>query len=176
MVLMGCTPKGRLTEQHDVFFGIGAGIRSLVPAIQSAWPEDKLHIDAWRAVTQVGDFAVQVIPRHEPLPHPHLRLFFMNLGGYKPGDFEEYHYKLLAVAGDKAEAIKQAKQSAFYRHTGFKGAVSHIDDKFGVDVDNSYLVDDILPDVFKQHYRISLVPQKGAEDELHIGYFMLSRL
>jgi hypothetical protein len=27
MVMLGCTPEGRLTEQHDIFFGIGTSKR-----------------------------------------------------------------------------------------------------------------------------------------------------
>ena len=40
------------------------------------------------------------------------KLFFINLGGYKPGDFEEYHYKTLTVAQSMAQAVKAAKQTA----------------------------------------------------------------
>ena len=64
------------------------------------------------------------------------RLFFINLGGYKENEFEEYHYKMLTACEDKSVAIQAAKQTAFYKHTGFKGATSHIDDKYGVDVDD----------------------------------------
>ena len=44
-----------------------------------------------------------------------LKLFFVNLGGYQQGSFEEFHYKLLIVATSQAEAISQAKPSKFYR-------------------------------------------------------------
>lgn len=44
-----------------------------------------------------------------------LKLFFVNLGGYQQGSFEEFHYKLLIVATSQAEAISQAKRSKFYR-------------------------------------------------------------
>ena len=54
----------------------------------------------------------------------------------KENEFEEYHYKVLTVAQNKAEVIKKAKATSFYKHCGFKGATSHIDDKYGVDVDD----------------------------------------
>jgi hypothetical protein len=48
MVLLGCTPAGRNTEQHDVFFSIGSGLKDLIPDIVDCWPEakGKIHIDA----------------------------------------------------------------------------------------------------------------------------------
>jgi hypothetical protein len=39
MVILGCTPKGRFTEQHDVFFGIGSSLRELVPQMNDFWKE-----------------------------------------------------------------------------------------------------------------------------------------
>jgi len=52
MLLLGCKPPGRNTEQHDIFFGIGSGLKELIPAIIDSWPEakKKIHIDAWREV------------------------------------------------------------------------------------------------------------------------------
>ena len=78
------------------------------------------------------------------------RLYFINLGGYKENDLEEYHYKLLAVGADKGSAVKMARQTAFYKHTGFKGAASHIDDKYSIDVDDLYELKDILPSSMKK--------------------------
>ncbi|MFT4155363.1 DUF1543 domain-containing protein [Parafilimonas sp.] len=31
MAIIGCTPKGRFTEQHDVFFGIGKTLQEPAP-------------------------------------------------------------------------------------------------------------------------------------------------
>ena len=101
----------------------------------------------------------------------------MNLGGSKQGDFEEYHYKILVAALDKTEAVKKAKETAFYIHTGFKGATSHIDDKYGVDVDDVYEIADILPASIKEKFSILLSPgSESIEDELHLGYFRLDKL
>jgi len=52
---------------------------------------------------------------------------------------------MIVAAGDKGEAVKQAKNTAFYKHTGFKGADSHIDKKYGVDVDDFFEIADISP-------------------------------
>ena len=47
MVLLGCKPEGRHTEQHDVFFGIAPALKDLIPAFKSFWPEakGKIHVD-----------------------------------------------------------------------------------------------------------------------------------
>jgi Domain of Unknown Function (DUF1543) len=178
MLMLGCTPAGRNTEQHDMFFSVAETIKDLVPEIKAFWPEAKgnIHVDAWREVTQVNGYSITVVTK-DAATEAAEKLFFLNLGGYKPGEFDEFHYKMLAVAGDTAGAVKQAKQTAFYKHTGFKGAASHIDDKFGVDVDDLYKVEDILPEAVKQKYSLQVSKTNSmAEDEMHLGYFQLHKL
>lgn len=179
MVLLGCTPKGRLTEQHDIFFGIAENLKQLVPAMIEFWPEAKgeIHIDCWREVTYVNGYSVSVVQK--AVEHSNERhLFFVNLGGYKPGEFEEYHYKLLAVGKTISEAIQQSKKTAFYKHYNFDapGGVSHIDDKFGIDTDDVFKVADVLKDSYKESYSLTLEPAVGPEDELHIGYVQIKKL
>ena len=177
MLLIGCSPAGRHTEQHDVFFGIGDTIKDLVPDLIAFWPEakGKLHLDAWREVTVVNGYAVSVV--NDPDYQSGTQLFFINLGGYKRGEFEEFHYKMVVAAADKGEAVKAAKQTAFFRHTGFKGANSHIDDKYGVDVDDIYAIRDVLPASVKSTYSLNIQPAPEApEDEIHLGYFRLDNI
>jgi len=180
MVMVGCRPKGRHTEQHDVFFGIAASIKDLVPALINFWPEAKgnMHVDAWQEITQVEEFAVEVCLKEQIVSEEKSKqLFFLNLGGYKKDEFEEFHYKMVVVASAKDEAIKKAKESAFYKHTGFKGAPSHIDDKFGVDVDDVFEIKEILPETVKEKYTIRLIKSTSPkQDDLHLGYFKLNKL
>lgn len=175
MLLIGASPPGRNTEQHDVFFGIGNTIRDLVPQVIQFWPEAKkgLHLDAWREVTLVNGYSVSVTADHDSNSGP--QLFFINLGGYKKGEFEEFHYKMIVAAPDKGEAIRAAKQTAFFRHTGFKGANAHIDDKYGVDVDDIHAIRDILPASVKGQYSLAITPAPpdAADDVIHLGYFKL---
>lgn len=184
MVIIGCTPAGRYTEQHDVFFGIGTSMKSLIDDMKAFWPEaeGRIHIDAWREVTQVNGHGIHVLP-HDGIAEANtgtaLQLYFLNLGGYKPGEFEEYHYKMLAVAKDASIAIQQAKKTAFYKHTGFKGATAHVDDKYGVDVDDLHVLKDILDKQYKEKFRLFIEEQAEdnlEEDVLHIGYFKLDKL
>lgn len=175
MLLIGATPPDRNIEQHDVFFGIGETINELIPAVTAFWPgNNKLHFDAWREVTSVNGYKIEVVLKsgdNPPTPH---KLFFINLGGYKQNEFEEFHYKMVIAATDKAEAINLSKKTAFFRHTGFKGATAHVDDKYGVDVDDIYEIGDIMSAAAKERYSIHVSPGSIPEDEIHLGYFKLS--
>lgn len=178
MLLVGSKPPGRFTEQHDIFFGIGSTLSEIVPQLKEFWPEagDKLHVDGWREVNQVGDYKITVVER-KPLQNE-AQLYFINLGGYKPDELEEFHYKILIVAKDKGEAIQGSKQTAFYKHTGFEGATSHIDDKYGIDVDDMFAIPDILTPALKEKYSIQIIKNesKGEEDEIQLGYYKLEKL
>jgi len=177
-LLLGCRPAGRNTEQHDAFFGIGWSLKDLVPQMNNFWPNGgNIHIDSWREVTIVDGYSINIIPKEKASAIRKNKLFFINLGGYKPNDLEEYHYKLITVSTNKAGAIKAAKQTAFYLHTGFKGAPSHIDDKYGVDIDDIHEIQDILPQSLKEQFTIAIEKtSETREDELHIRYVKLSSL
>jgi hypothetical protein len=179
MILIGCTPPDRHTEQHDVFFGVGQNLYQLKQDIIDFWPEanGEVHIDAWREVTNVDGYKISIVNRQEKITADSDKLFFINMGGYKQNEFEEFHYKMITVAANKGSAIQQAKQTAFYKHTGFKGAESHIDDKYGIDVDDIYNIEDILPQAVKEKYTINLVKEfPGKEDEMNLGYIKLNKL
>ena len=197
MLLLGCKPAGRHTEQHDVFFGIGTELNALVPSIQAFWPEGKknLHVDAWREVTRVGDYTIRVRQKTESAAvtsltpvfgtqtgtagAPEPKLFFINLGGYRKNEFEEYHHRMLVVAADRTAAAAQAKKAVFYKENGFKGASAHIDDTYGIDVDELYDVQEMLPPVFAAQYMLEITPAlSGAqeEDAVQLGYLPLWKI
>jgi len=180
MLLLGSRAPGRHVEQHDFFFAIAHTLKELVPAIKSFWPEAKgnLHIDGWREMTNVDGYRIKVKLKEDLVSTvPAKRLFFINLGGYQENKFEEQHYTLLTVKDNRAQASKEAKDTFFYKHHGFKGATSHIDDKYGIDVDDLYEIEDILPAEQKEVYRIELSPEANlSEDKLHLGYFKLNAL
>ena len=182
-LILGCTVKGRLIEQHDVFFGIGSSLSQLVPKIKEFWPDANkdIHIDVWREVTFVDNFSIAIVPKNKIL-EPDLnspKLFFLNIGGYKQNEFEEYHYKMLTIADTIADAIKKSKKSVFYKHFGFKGAVSHIDEKYGIDVDDLHNVSDILSPADRELYSIKIdvcTEIFVQQDEFHIGYLKLNKI
>lgn len=178
--MLGATPPGRHIEQHDIFFGIGTSLKALAPAMKAFWPEpERIHIDAWREVTVVENYRVVVVPKDQPEGQEAVnkKLFFINLGGYQENKFEEQHYVLLTVKDNRAAAFKEAKQTLFYKNNQFDKATSHIDDKYGVDVDDLYEIEDILSPEQKANYRIELHPVSGlAEDAMHLGYIKMSLL
>ena len=177
MVMLGCKPQGRITEQHDIFFGIGKSLTDLIPEMNAFWPEakGKIHIDAWREITFVDGFSLEITERNAAVLQNE-KLFFINLGGYKENEFEEYHYKVVTVAKNKAEAIKKSKQTTFYKHCGFKGATSHIDDKYGIDVDDIYNIEDLLSDETKKNFQIQIhATNSSVDDILHIGYLKIKK-
>lgn len=181
MILLGCTPKGRHTEQHDIFFGIGTTLSDLKTSIIDFWPEaeGKIHIDGWREVTHVDGYSINISTRKIGSEASATnKLFFLNLGGYRRNEFDEFHYKILTVAENKGIAVQNAKKTSFYIHTGFEGgAGSHIDDKYGVDVDEMYEIEDILPPDVKEKYSIDIsADPTRKEDELFLGYLKIEKI
>lgn len=179
MILVGCRPPGRFTEQHDVFFGIGESVTKMIPHIVRFWPEakGKMHLDAFREVNFVDGYEIEVLERSGQVDDEgDLKLFFINLGGYKRGEFDEFHYKMLVVAKSQSEAIAISKETAFFKHTGFVGAPSHIDDKYGIDVDDIFQVQEILAPAFKEKYHLKISEKEGPEDALHLGFFPFKKI
>lgn len=188
MVQLGGRPKGRLIEQHDIFFGVANQVRELVDDINHHWPEvkKKWHIDSYRAITKVGNHTVKLIESNNQTANDNgLKLFFINLGGYQRGSFEEFHHKLLIVAATQAEAIKQAKQSTFYKEFTFKdkdspfNAASHIDGKFEVDIDDIYNVNDLISNVqilIEPTIHNSHELANADEDKEYVGYLSIKNL
>jgi hypothetical protein len=205
-VLLGCTPKGRNTEQHDVMFGVAKTLDELsdnmklfwhkpliaelavaagnlypnvdVLLLQSEWlkpllKRDKVHIDAWVQVNYVEGYRVDILPQNQAGGNNGLRLFFINLGGYRAGEFEEFHKKFFVVAANVREALAKAKQHDFMKEYAAesigKAGVAHLDDQHKIDfeADDIICVSDILDD----KYVIQLVQVADyTENELIIGY------
>lgn len=179
MLLLGCRPNGRNTEQHDIYFGIAKELKDLIPAVKTFWKSSgNIHIDAWRIINNVNGYQIKITEKPDNAQNEK-KLFFLNLGGYKENEFEEFHYKVLTVSNNKNEAIAAAKKTAFFQHTGFgKLAVSHVDDKFGIDVDDIFEIKDILTATDKNSFSVSIVKSETdlPEDILNMGYFKLSTL
>lgn len=187
MVQLGGRPKGRLIEQHDMFFGVANQVSELIDDINQHWPEvkNKWHIDSYRAISKVDNYAIKLVESNDQAESTNdLKLFFINLGGYQRGSFEEFHYKLLIVAATQTDAIKQAKQSEFYKAFTYKdkespfNAASHIDDKFEVDIDDIYNVNDLISNV-----RLLIEPISNeshelahADDKEYVGYLSIKNL
>lgn len=177
-VILGATPPGRNTEQHDVFFGIAESLKDLVPDMKRFWPEakGKIHIDCYKEVRFINGYEIKITPKNTVISEDHL--FFINLGGYERGKFEELHEQFLMVDKSMAKIIRRVKKTDFYKKMGFPDAVSHIDDKLGVDIDDIFKVNDILPLNMKEKYSVILEKTEKADQDnfTHIGYLAISKL
>ncbi len=179
MMLLGSKAPKRNVEQHDYFFGIASSVKELVPQIKLFWKEagNSIHVDGWREVRSVDGYEVKVVLKNAASTSSQNKLFFVNLGGYQFNKLEEQHYVILTVQEDSKAAVKQAKRSLFFKSNTMKGANSHIDDKYGIDIDDVYRVEDILDDHFKERYQLEITPASDLPpDEIYLGYFKLNKL
>ncbi len=216
MLKIGARPQGRLIEQHDVMFVIANSLSEIIESVNQHWPavKNNWYLDAWREVKRVGDYQILLstdsfskdgLSKDKALADNRLpdniladeridnkldshgkQLYFVNLGGYLPGQFEEFHYKTLVVAETLGKATAQVKKTAFYQDYTFDNvdtaksgvATSHVDDKHQLDLDDIHCVADLLP------RDVALTIQPLTEDEknqlsddaLHIGYLSLKQI
>ena len=191
MLKIGARPQGRLIEQHDVMFIVANSLSETIAVVNQRWPEvkNKWHVDAWREVKRVGDYGITLVNQVNSSvtqASQDTQLYFINLGGYLPNQFEEFHYKTLVVAASVSKATAQVKKSTFYRDFTFDNAnpavsgvaTSHVDDKHQLDMDDIHCVADLLPNEFALFIH-ELNEQQKSElplDELHIGYLSLKQL
>ncbi len=194
MLLLGCKPPGRHIEQHDIFFGIAHSLKELVPEMKSFWSHsNNIHIDAWREVTTVDNYSIAIVSKTENVSigggvktsgidknvpaAEDPKLFFINLGGYQENKFEEQHYFVLTVKNNRNAAFAEAKATLFYRENHIPGAGSHIDDRYGIDVDDLYQIDEMLSSGQKELYSIRLLAGGSKTmDEFHLGYLPINNL
>lgn len=216
MLKIGARPQGRLIEQHDVMFVIANSLSETIESVNQHWPavKNNWHLDAWREVKRVGDY--QILLSTDSLSKDGLskdgwskdnaladnifaedrvdnkldnqgkQLYFVNLGGYLPGQFEEFHYKTLVVAETLGKATAQVKKTAFYQDYTFDNvdtaksgvATSHVDDKHQLDLDDIHCVADLLPNDVALTIQPLTEPEKNQlpDDALHIGYLSLKQI
>jgi hypothetical protein len=171
MILIGYRSRGFNTEQHDVIFLAGTSIENtaFLQQIRASVPLPKyimVHIDAYVEVTQADGYAVSVVTDRQQLSPQDKKLFFVNLGGYKKGIFQEYHKSILLALTDMSELKKRAMADSFTTDMDSdfpNDARPHVDDrmKLGVDIDDAMEVQDKLG-----NYYISLTPNPGGRDSI----------
>ncbi|RFZ91003.1 DUF1543 domain-containing protein [Mucilaginibacter conchicola] len=182
MLLLGSKAPARNVEQHDFFFGIAATLKDLIPEIKAFWPEagNSLHIDGFREVNSVNGYGISITEKTDEQPGQENKLFFINLGGYQPNELKETHYTVLTVQPDRTTAMQEAKKTIFFKTntiTKVKGANAHIDEKYGIDVDEIYRIEDILSPYQKAKFHIAITPNANLpEDEIQLGYFKLDKI
>ncbi|MGC4043309.1 MAG: DUF1543 domain-containing protein [Armatimonas sp.] len=115
------------TELHDVVFVVGPTIEATYEQLMDKWFGDplRLHIDSWMELDLVDGYRITLRPE---LPAQPEKLYFINLGAYRPGEFTELHANAFLVAGDTKEVKQRAKQ------TLLRGTDQlHTDDLYDID-------------------------------------------
>ena len=116
------------TELHDVVFVTGASIEATYDQLLDKWfgLPGGLHIDAWAELDVVDGYEVSLADAPDPGVQ---RLFFVNLGAYRPGELSEVHANGVLVAATLQDAKRRAKA------TLLPGKVTelHTDDLYEVD-------------------------------------------
>lgn len=77
-------------EVHDIQFVAANEPQDAWPALREAWfgDKDKIHIDGYSRITWVNGYSVTLSPEPSPTAN---RLFFVNVGGYRPDTLAELH-------------------------------------------------------------------------------------
>src|SRR5436190_16812476 len=135
LYLGGRAPRAN-PELHDMVFATGTGIEDCYEQILEKWfgtPGD-VHIDSWLELDIVDGWRVNL---SRTAPAPGLKLFFVNLGAYRDGEFTEAHAVGFYVATDALEAKKRALAELF--KTGF--TERHKDDL--LDIDDCIIIDGV---------------------------------
>ncbi|MEE4296863.1 MAG: DUF1543 domain-containing protein [Wenzhouxiangella sp.] len=127
-VLLGGRAPGCRVELHDVAFAVGESLETIHDTLLDQWFGEPhgLHVDAYCLVDQVEGYRIRLDP--SPPNHPEQRLYFINIGGYRPGEFAEQHAYHLLAAPNKTEAKAKAKRQLLQGHTEV-----HKDDLYDVD-------------------------------------------
>ena len=134
LVVLGGRAPGCHIELHDVRFVAGTTIEAAIPELRRQWfgRREGLHLDAYLAVRAVDGWAVS-LGRQPPAPRPE-RLWFVNLGAYRPDSLAELHHFGLVVARSpqaaKAAAKRQWLRRALHLH---KDDLSAVDDCLAIE-------------------------------------------
>jgi len=109
LVVLGGRTATSLIELHDVRFVAGRSIEETLPELRRQWfgRREGLHLDAYMAVRAIDGWLVHL--GREPGPPRPERLWFVNLGAYRPDSLAELHHFGLVVARSAAAAKAQAK-------------------------------------------------------------------
>jgi hypothetical protein len=161
-VCLGGRAPGCNVELHDVVFAAGESLEALHPQLLDRWFGDpeRVHVDAWSRVETVPGYRVRLA--REPAPSGP-RLYFVNIGGYAPGElFERHAYAL--YAGTSAGEVKTRAKSEL------------LPGRDEVHRDDLYEVDDLLTidRVDGWHVHLEPDPDAGAADVTN-GYFPIPR-
>ena len=149
-------------ELHDVVFVIGTSIEDTYPMLVKKWFGDPchVHIDSYMHLQYVDGFEIELV-KEQSEGDSSKKLYFINLGAYKPCEFTEYHQSAFYVAESSPEAVRRAKSELCQGlETIHKDDVVLLD---RVSHPLDYDVDDVLEIRAVDEYYICLKPATSAE-------------
>lgn len=161
-VCLGGRAPGCNIELHDVVFAAGESLEAIHPQLLDRWFGDpeRVHVDAWARVDQVPGHRVR-LTRDVPTEGP--RLYFVNIGGYAPGELLERHAYAL-YAGDSAGQVKTRARAEL------------LQGRREVHRDDLYDVDDLLAIETIDGWHVELTPNPDAgAPAVTNGYFPIPR-
>lgn len=166
-VYLGGKADGCNIELHDVVFVVGTCIEETYPLLAKKWfgNMDGFHIDAYVHLKNIDGYEIELSKTQVTSSK---KLYFINLGAYKPHEFTEYHQSGFYVTEDAPEAVQRAKSELCQ---GLQ--VIHKDDVVLLDhVKGGFDVDDILEIGNVDDYFISLRPSSSQERPLPIAEYI----
>ena len=149
------------TELHDIVFVTGSSVETAYDQLLAKWfglPQG-LHIDAWAELDVIDGYEISL----SPIPNPGSdRLYFVNLGAYRPGELGEVHANAFLVAADVQDAKRRAKAALL------------TDGAEQVHTDDLYEVDSCIELDAVNDFHVTLTPtDRQAPFEAHTGYHVL---
>lgn len=94
-------------ELHDIRFSTGEKAEDCYDDLRKQWwgTPKSLHLDCWGKIEQADGYDLTL--SKEPQDNP-FKLFFLNMGGYQSGQFEELHKNILMVDETSHKAVVRA--------------------------------------------------------------------
>lgn len=158
--VLGGTAPGAHTELHDVAFAVGPDLEAVHDQLLDSWFGNPhgLHVDAWMFLDHVEGYRVRL---DRTPPTNGLHLYFINIGGYRPGEFGERHAWWVFGGTGKAEVKARAKQTL-------------LQDGSEIHKDNLHDIDDCLrlARIGDWHVHLDADPEAGPSSVTN-GYFPL---
>ena len=120
LVMLGGRAKKANIELHDVRWVVGSKIEDTYETLRNDWfgSPNGLHIDSYKKIKYIDGYKInlvnfenikiekrQLVKKNKTKK----KLWFVNIGGYKPTSMQENHEFGLVIASNKSEAKNIAK-------------------------------------------------------------------
>jgi len=137
LVMLGGRHPRALTEVHDIAIVAAEKMQAAYPALRRHWfgSQHGLHIDSWLEFEGIDHYRFEF--KDHPATEQTLKLYFINLGGYREQAFGEEHSYDLVVA----QSADQAKQISKQRRNQFEWLQGHTD--YLADVDDCIQIEHV---------------------------------